>query len=48
MFSGVYRNPDLYDRIYYSELTLMAAVQAEKECDSFSFVGDLNSHHVYG
>ena len=40
-----YRNPDLDNRIFVYLLTLMAAMQAEDERDSFLFVGHLNCHH---
>ena len=42
---GLYRNPDLDDRIYDCLLTAMAAVQAADARVSFLFVGDLNGHH---
>ena len=42
---GLYRNPDLDDRIFDSLLTSMAAVQAEDVRVSFLFVGDLNGYH---
>ena len=42
---GLYRNPDLDDRIFDCLLVSMAAEQAEDVCASFLFVGDLNDHH---
>ena len=39
---SLYRNHDLYDRIFYCLLASMAAVQAEDVRASFLFVGDLN------
>ena len=42
---GLYRNPDLDDRIIDCLLASMAAVQAEDVRASFLFVGDLNDHH---
>ena len=42
---SLYRNPDLYHRIFDCLLTLMAAVQAENVRASFQFGGDLNGHH---
>ena len=42
---GLYRNPDLDDRIFDCLLTSMAAVQAEDVRASFLFVSDLNVHH---
>ena len=44
---SLYRNPDLDDRIFYSFLASMAAVQAEDVRASFLFVGDLNGHHEW-
>ena len=41
---SLYRNPDLDNRIFYSLLASMAAVQAEDVRASFLFVGDLNGH----
>ena len=35
---SLYRNPDLYDRIYYCLLTSMTAVHAEDVAASFLFV----------
>ena len=35
---GLYRNPDLDDRIFYCLLVSMAAEQAEDVCASFLFV----------
>ena len=45
---SLYRNSDLDDRIFYSLLASMAAVQAEDVRASFLFVGDLNGHHQVG
>ena len=42
---SLYRNPDLYDRIYDCLLTVMAALQAADARASVLFVGDLNAHH---
>ena len=42
---GLYRNPDLDDRIFDCLLISMAVVQAEDVHASFLFVGDLNGHH---
>ena len=42
---SLYRNPDLYDRIFVCLLASMAAVQAEDVRAYFLFVGDLNGHH---
>ena len=42
---GLYRNPDLDDRIFHCLLTSMAVVQAEDVHASFLFLGDLNGHH---
>ena len=42
---GLYRNPDLDDRIFDCLLASMAAVQTEDIRASFLFVGDFNSHH---
>ena len=39
---SLYRNPDLYNRIFDCLLASMAAVQAEDVPASFLFVGDLN------
>ena len=41
----LYRNPDLYERIFDCLLASMAAVQAEDVRASFLFVGDLNGYH---
>ena len=41
---SLYRNPDLYDRIFDCLLASTAAVQAE-DVRAFLFVGDLNGHH---
>ena len=42
---SLYRNPDLYFRIFDCLLASMADVQAEDVSASFLFVGDLNGHH---
>ena len=42
---GLYRNPDLDDRIFECLRASMAAMQAEDVRASFLFVGDLNGHH---
>ena len=41
---GIYRHPDLDDRIFYCLLS-MAAVQAEDVRASLMFVGDSNANH---
>ena len=41
---SLYRNPDLYDRLFDSLPTSMAVVKAEDVRASFLFVGVLNGH----
>ena len=42
---GVYRNPDLSDKVSDSWLTTMAKVQSVDRKESFWFVGNLNTYH---
>ena len=42
---SLYRNTDLYDRIFDCLLASMAVVEAEDVRASFLFEGDLNGHH---
>ena len=42
---GVYRNPDLSDKIFYCLLTAMAEVQSVDGRTSFLLTGDVHVHH---
>ena len=42
---GVYRNPNLSDKIVDCLLTAIAKVQSVDRKAFFLFVGDLNAHH---
>ena len=42
---GVYRNPDLWDKIFDCLLTAMAKVQSVNRKASFLCVSDVNAHH---
>ena len=42
---GIYRNPDLSDKIFDCLLTAVAKVQSVDIKASFLFVGDANAHH---
>ena len=42
---SLYRNPDLYDLIFYCLLASMTAAHARDIHASLLFVGDLSGHH---
>ena len=42
---GIYRNPDLSDKIFYCLLAATTKVQSVDRKASFMFVGDVNAHH---